>query len=1435
MKHNMNRVLSVVALLMMTIGTWAQSAEDVTIKVTPDGAGTVSKSVDDKGVCTLTVTPATGYYLTVDNLKAVASLKGEEMQAPKRVSMPLDNGVLEITATNADAEPTGVTTYTFTIPESSTVEVTAEFQKLYNIPEEDGVSFDAETNTLTLTNATIASGSNWAFEFGPTITAINVILQGTNTITGNAFLFKESPASLTFMTSEMAPGSLTVKDGTFVEQANTAIYCENGLAYDETGKKVSITEYGLTIGGVAVTSLNMGDVLKNGKVSFDVEQNILTLNNATIDMTQKDGYPIVSSISDLTVHLIGNNTLNTNASAAYGFIYSGEGSATLTFTHEENGFGNLKVNSGAIAQGYSVAYNTQETGWTVTESAISYDTLFGVQIGSTAFKASTLTIGSDDASATYNPSTQTLYLNNYTTTDNMTTTLEKLTISLTGKNSIGALTGNNTELTVRKNKASNEDYNKLTATSITGFTTKTIEEPLKDLSGQSGVVISDLVTYNLWVNGTQVTKENMTAVIPGVSFDGDHTLTLTDVTATCSDAAFITNGLNKLTIELLGENTVNCGNQLFLDKKEGDNDHQVTFTTDQNDAGGLTITLVESVAWYSGHNVLQYTNRLAYFASEDGLTLTIDASTVSYNLSIGNIEVTNKNAAKITGDKITGGFVSFDATSNTLTLNGATIEGNIISSRPTLIVSLKGDNTLNGGFVVGEIGKRELIFVSKDNDRLTMNADIPSGFETAYRKMLRKTQDDNKYVISLPTDYGLKVNGTKVTPENRENVLGDDGATVKFDGNNKLILNNANLNSIEMGNMELPEVNGKKTLIIHLDGDNKISNTTGQILNYTGNANDKDKYLIYLEIDANIYGSLELNYSANLSDLLFAFSFIQLTYNPKLNLSMNDIIKKLLISTKLSPIVPSSPSTPNEEDEEKTVTVVFADSKASTETLTNTVIDNILYTLNDTHQKNVADDGFVGNELVINSEVSEEDIKNAMKYVPGSDEFKKYFRGITLELPNGEGSFTLTKLYSGNEHPLCVKIGENEPIVLNLTTEPKDYEISYICSASTYVYIYLPKLTSAPILMANRRIGPKSSVAGGLGGITVKSSSMQSGMSTASNHKSMELSAMAAAISSVVDAHSGYTCNDLDITNLPDNMFLKTSTAGAPIRRGGAVETILPEGLTFVDFSNTKITGMEVSRTSGAFNGVPENVFIYMPAGNTTKEKNVVIGGICDMMELDGSDNAQPFKAMKSFKAAQATLNRSFDAGERSTVCLPYSISQSDAEKMGTFYAFDKIESDEVNMNAVGSGLSANTPYIFKAASGGLSNLQVRVVDVVAGAAGGSEFRGVYERTNYGGQDNWYCFSDEGEFVKMKSGAYVPPFRAYFVASNTNAPVLSILWDGKEDTTVTEENTTAVETVKTVADRKVAEGWWTINGMRLNAQPKKAGMYVFNGRLVVVK
>lgn len=1316
MKHNMNRVLSVVALLMLTVGTWARGGQ-VTTKVLPnENAGTVIASEAEAGkACTLTVTPASGYYLV--KLEAVATLDGAALQAPQRRDLAIDNVVLEITPTNQYADPAGVTTHTLTIPTTDyNVEVTATFKK------------------------------------GDVI-----------------------------------------------------------------------------VGGKAVTDVNKNDVFGDGKVAFSTESNMLTLNGASIDMTE--GYcPVESNIKVLNVMLIGDNVM-TCGQETQAFSYTGdEQSATLTFTTDDSGTGTLTIAGGELANQYGVESNFPETGtgWYRLQAENSvklyFREFYGLSIGDDQFASDKLTITLEDGGeATYNNVTKTLRLKNFVTTGNLTSTLsDGLSVIITGVNSVGTITGSGT-LTISKNELSDAAYNKLSATSVSGFTVTTVK-PLMEIT--AGQVYSDLKTYELWVSGTQVTDDNKDEVISGVSFDGDHTLTLTGVKPTSSSAPFITNGLGSLTIHLLGKNKVNCGEQMFLVKKDGDDDHQVTFTTNPNEAGKLILSNVSS-SWYAGHNEPTYMNKLELVSSEDSVS--IEAPSANYGLTIAGVEVTNLNAANIKGDDIIGGSVSFDVTTNTLTLHCTAIKGDITSGIETLIVNLRGASLMLGQFKKSGDGAK-LVFVTHDPDgKLTMTAGYEDGLTVEYRNKLVLSGN----VIALPHDYGISVNGNSITPGNHENVLGD--GTVQFDCEQTLTLNGAAISNIVVSSNNLLPATGLKIILI---GENTITNDQKYAVKYE-KTSDSNIPLTITTMDGKD-GKLVYVYSGteDLSEA-DAFTNFSVTYDAGLDVEAvnTSTTKTVTVSTVLPPLT---------TEEKPVVNNTFAQTMASNSNTNNQVVNGVLITSGEDADNPETTGGYDQTTgkftFVDGQDMTVEDIKKAVDEKIGSSAYAALFKGLTINLTAGIYNLGLEKVDLESLYDIYIQVGNQTPYsvrkLLNIETDEqkvtdKDVSFDVALGFGATVRIYLVKLgssSSAPF----RHIGPKSSVAGGLGGLTVKNSSMQMGSTPAPTYKSMELTAMAAAINSVGDALSGFTCSDPDITDLPDNMFI--SASNAPARRAGTISgTILPEGLTFVDFSNTKITGMEVSRTSGAFNGVPENVFIYMPAGNTTKEKNVVIGGICDMMELDGSDNAQPFKALKNFKAAQATLNRSFDAGERSTVCLPYSISQSDAEKMGTFYAFDKIESDEVNMNAVGSGLSANTPYIFKAASGGLSNLQVRVVDVVAGAAGGSEFRGVYERTNYGGQDNWYCFSDEGKFVKMKSGAYVPPFRAYFVASNTNAPVLSILWDGKEDTTVTEENTTAVETVKTVVDRKVAEGWWTINGMRLNAQPKKAGMYVFNGRLVVVK
>jgi hypothetical protein len=497
--------------------------------------------------------------------------------------------------------------------------------------------------------------------------------------------------------------------------------------------------------------------------------------------------------------------------------------------------------------------------------------------------------------------------------------------------------------------------------------------------------------------------------------------------------------------------------------------------------------------------------------------------------------------------------------------------------------------------------------------------------------------------------------------------------------------------------------------------------------------------------------------------------------------------------------------------------------------------------------------------------MKKKDLKKALKRTPGTEEFAKYFKGIVFKVKRGKGYVQL-KGVKGDAHTwLCIQVGKKGKLrKYELSDEPKNVYYKYHVSKTQYVYIFLMNRSSFDLApeMALHRIGPKSNIAGQLGGVKVSSSSNVDVKPSAVNHKMMEVSALASSLESFAsNIQKGFVCEDEDITTLPDNLFVDNSVSLASRRAGNIAGTILPKGVTFVDFSKTKITDMEVNRTSGPFNGVPDNVFIYLPAGNTVADNtpNVVIGGVCDDMELDGSEDAEPFKVKNDFEAGQVMLKRKFtlgnDADARATIYLPCDVSWEDANELGTFYKFVKFDGSTVEMATVeeaDGGLKANTPYIFqpKASSyifekdedeDGNPIDQYPVVTLTNVKANPEEtegFKGVFERKDY--ESNMYCYAAEersgakiGEFVEMGPGSYVPPFRAYFVGNGSGAPKYSIAWDGVIETA--DENVTAVEAVKTVTEKKVADGWWTLNGVRMNSKPTKAGMYIMNGKLVVVK
>lgn len=344
------------------------------------------------------------------------------------------------------------------------------------------------------------------------------------------------------------------------------------VASTGAGKEVVIVNdfLGIAVAGVPVTSSNAKEIKGDhisGSVSFDSEEKILTLNGATIDLSDNNGYPVVSSIENLTVKLIGKNEATLNSYSPNFIKYSGESSsAQLTFetgwSSDENGLyslGDLTINdaesSEFIADSYTISNNLAESDSYINplESGVNEETsswrysiiedtesvkvwylkVYDLWIGSGRV-ISTALDATQSGGFSYDPVKELLRA---TSTNNypIKSSMEELVISVKGPNcgitpssSTCAITFQSTDeqpsgkLKFVVAEGAEENMNKFTIRSnggaISGFSSVTFEDPLKlntpattpttwDAS-TTNVVISDEIFYDLWVMGQQVTSAN---------------------------------------------------------------------------------------------------------------------------------------------------------------------------------------------------------------------------------------------------------------------------------------------------------------------------------------------------------------------------------------------------------------------------------------------------------------------------------------------------------------------------------------------------------------------------------------------------------------------------------------------------------------------------------------------------------------------------------------------------------------------------------------------------------------------------------------------------------------------------------------------------------------------------------------------------------------
>ena len=246
-------------------------------------------------------------------------------------------------------------------------------------------------------------------------------------------------------------------------------------------------------------------------------------------------------------------------------------------------------------------------------------------------------------------------------------------------------------------------------------------------------------------------------------------------------------------------------------------------------------------------------------------------------------------------------------------------------------------------------------------------------------------------------------------------------------------------------------------------------------------------------------------------------------------------------------------------------------------------------------------------------------------------------------------------------------------------------------------------------------------------------------------------------------------------------------------------------------------------------------------------------------------------------------LNRKFSKDKASTIMLPFDYTCNEADG-GVFYDFAGVEKNKetktnqwvATMTKVDK-LTANTPYLFmpeKDIDGISFTLSEKVIlNTTKGgecqkADKGSNwtFKGTYSYVKWTTDSSDDGYSAEhaaeigraygfagvektgievGDFVKVAEGAKIRPMSCYLLWSDTPNNARTLTRGAATEDELPQHivvklvgangETTSIGTLDTTTGEVSFDGWYTLDGVKLNEKPSTKGIYINNGKKIVIK
>ena len=327
---------------------------------------------------------------------------------------------------------------------------------------------------------------------------------------------------------------------------------------------------------------------------------------------------------------------------------------------------------------------------------------------------------------------------------------------------------------------------------------------------------------------------------------------------------------------------------------------------------------------------------------------------------------------------------------------------------------------------------------------------------------------------------------------------------------------------------------------------------------------------------------------------------------------------------------------------------------------------------------------------------------------------------------------------------------------------------------------------------------------------------------------------------------------------------------------------VLTDVVASVNIASTNVGNNNITLT--AANNTNYTITVNKDADNNDKIGNLAITGAATIALGAGGNDLQTIKDYAG-RNVNVTIDftarngrqlpdgtpRTWTANTWVTLTLPFNISVANLSKALGYAIVNVIDPSRTEVSGTsskfygkltmngGNGdgtedyLVANKPFLVKTAddianvNGGVIDFGTQTIvaptDLSVEAGGGAKFTGTYATKNVTSADNaaiWFMIGGNRQswaYITTTSSAEwdILPFEGFIDMSSLSAQARSNMTFYFEEI---DGSTTAIKSVSTdnLGSNKLdAKGWYNLNGMKMDGAPLQKGIYIKDGKKVVIK